>query len=103
MVYVFIFVMCIFIDYFSFFILCYYILFFFFKQKTAYVMRFIDWSSDVCSSDLAIYLSSFSKSPSNGRDAETVWSRSAIWISYVIFCPAEARWRLPTFPGCFSS
>src|SRR3546814_2768195 len=28
-------------------------LFFFFKQKTAYDMRISDWSSDVCSSDLA--------------------------------------------------
>src|SRR3546814_9636210 len=26
--------------------------FFFFKRKTAYEMRIIDWSSDVCSSDL---------------------------------------------------
>src|SRR3546814_9075041 len=26
--------------------------FFFFKQKTSYVMRFSDWSADVCSSDL---------------------------------------------------
>src|SRR3546814_2430125 len=31
---------------------CTYI-FFFFKQKTAYEMRISDWSSDVCSSDLA--------------------------------------------------
>src|SRR3546814_3135471 len=30
-----------------------YFVFFFFKQKTAYVMRISDWSSDVCSSDLA--------------------------------------------------
>src|SRR3546814_4621076 len=29
-------------------------LFFFFKQKTAYEMRISDWSSDVCSSDLAV-------------------------------------------------
>src|SRR3546814_11401618 len=29
------------------------IVFFFFKQKTAYEMRISDWSSDVCSSDLA--------------------------------------------------
>src|SRR3546814_8582143 len=29
------------------------LLFFFCKQKTAYVMRISDWSSDVCSSDLA--------------------------------------------------
>src|SRR3546814_1331343 len=28
------------------------ICFFFFKQKTAYVLRISDWSSDVCSSDL---------------------------------------------------
>src|SRR3546814_10698540 len=32
----------------------YYYVFFFFKQKTAYEMRISDWSSDVCSSDLAI-------------------------------------------------
>src|SRR3546814_6679991 len=32
-----------------FFVFC----FFFFKQKTAYEMRISDWSSDVCSSDLA--------------------------------------------------
>src|SRR3546814_4497662 len=31
-----------------------YIFFFFFKQKTAYEMRISDWSSDVCSSDLAV-------------------------------------------------
>src|SRR3546814_7995951 len=31
------------------------IVFFFFKQKTAYEMRISDWSSDVCSSDLAQY------------------------------------------------
>src|SRR3546814_18635460 len=29
--------------------------FFFFKQKTAYEMRTSDWSSDVCSSDLAAH------------------------------------------------
>src|SRR3546814_8459573 len=29
---------------------------FFFKQKTAYEMRISDWSSDVCSSDLAALL-----------------------------------------------
>src|SRR3546814_4432894 len=31
-------------------------LFCFFKQKTAYEMRISDWSSDVCSSDLAVNL-----------------------------------------------
>src|SRR3546814_17332817 len=29
-------------------------MFFFFKQKTAYELRISDWSSDVCSSDLAV-------------------------------------------------
>src|SRR3546814_4529438 len=36
------------------FILFLFIFFFFFKQKTAYEMRISDWSSDVCSSDLAV-------------------------------------------------
>src|SRR3546814_4084721 len=31
----------------------YRVFFFFFKHKTAYEMRISDWSSDVCSSDLA--------------------------------------------------
>src|SRR3546814_3736765 len=34
-------------------VLCGLIFFFFFKQKTAYELRISDWSSDVCSSDLA--------------------------------------------------
>src|SRR3546814_9126137 len=38
-------------------------IFFFFKEKTAYEVRISDWSSDVCSSDLAC--------------ATTRWSRSA--------------------------
>src|SRR3546814_15999501 len=33
----------------------YVLLFFVFKQKTAYEVRISDWSSDVCSSDLALY------------------------------------------------
>src|SRR3546814_17212301 len=35
-------------------VLCVLCGFFFFKQKTAYEMRISDWSSDVCSSDLAM-------------------------------------------------
>src|SRR3546814_1869706 len=42
----------------------YCLFFFFFKQKTAYEMRISDWSSDVCSSDLA-----FSAVASVGRNA----------------------------------
>src|SRR3546814_2130292 len=32
------------------------VLIFFFKKKTAYEMRISDWSSDVCSSDLQVFL-----------------------------------------------
>src|SRR3546814_17224789 len=35
---------------------CFIYCFFFFKQKTAYEMRISDWSSDVCSSDLFMAL-----------------------------------------------
>src|SRR3546814_5430901 len=34
--------------------MCCLMVFVFFKQKTAYEMRISDWSSDVCSSDLAV-------------------------------------------------
>src|SRR3546814_14530065 len=36
-----------------FFVCVLFFVFFFFKQNTAYEMRISDWSSDVCSSDLA--------------------------------------------------
>src|SRR3546814_3139313 len=36
------------------FCVSYYLFFFFFKPKTAYELRISDWSSDVCSSDLAV-------------------------------------------------
>src|SRR3546814_10729805 len=57
--------------------LCCYIMyiFFFFKQKTAYEMRISDWSSDVCSSDLAAFPTAGSTcptcSPARGRGCET--------------------------------
>src|SRR3546814_10886540 len=35
-------------------IVVFWLCFVFFKQKTAYEMRISDWSSDVCSSDLAL-------------------------------------------------
>ena len=37
---------------------CLVIIFFFFKQKTAYEIYQCDWSSDVCSSDLALIAAS---------------------------------------------
>src|SRR3546814_3417211 len=47
--------------------------FFFFKQKTAYEMRISDWSSDVCSSDLATG-SRNRKLSSPGSDLEGILS-----------------------------
>src|SRR3546814_1092640 len=41
------------------------ICFFFFKQKTAYEMRISDWSSDVCSSDLAVASAGFEVDTAN--------------------------------------
>src|SRR3546814_14894400 len=42
-------------------------MFFFFKQKTAYEMRISDWSSDVCSSDLAAF-----KGLEEGKNTEQI-------------------------------
>src|SRR3546814_13683139 len=48
---------------------CLLLFFFFFKQKTAYEMRISDWSSDVCSSDLAVMrrLADLIAAPPKGR------------------------------------
>src|SRR3546814_3669178 len=55
----------------------YFLFFFFFKQKTAYEMRISDWSSDVCSSDLAALSPSAAVSNVESRVAAalkpTVW------------------------------
>src|SRR3546814_5303512 len=50
--------------------------FFFFKQKTAYEMRISDWSSDVCSSDLANSQFFITLAPARFLDRQyTVWGR----------------------------
>src|SRR3546814_7595472 len=49
---------------------------FFFKQKTAYEMRISDWSSDVCSSDLAV-------ASSPGKDVAAV----ALGVSDAVATP----------------
>src|SRR3546814_2246461 len=49
----------VYVSLFTMFVLCVlFVFFFFFKQKTAYEMRISDWSSDVCSSDIAFLVSS---------------------------------------------
>src|SRR3546814_9767770 len=49
--------------------------FFCFKQKTAYEMRISDWSSDVCSSDLQLFVGAsigFAIGPTDGATVETL-------------------------------
>src|SRR3546814_2402014 len=47
------------------------VIFVFFKQKTAYEMRISDWSSDVCSSDLALrHVHTRDGQPSEARDQQ---------------------------------
>src|SRR3546814_3096430 len=48
------------------------VMFFFFKQKTAYEMRISDWSSDVCSSDLAIGVIDAGGKPEDGIEHHNV-------------------------------
>ena len=40
----------------------FFVFFFFFKQKTAYEIGTGDWSSDVCSSDLLVFISQIDRS-----------------------------------------
>src|SRR3546814_4444646 len=72
--------------------------FFFFKQKTAYEMRISDWSSDVCSSDLAtLAVSLESDSTADlATSATTHFTTSA--LAFADFSPAGtvlAAVRLP--------
>src|SRR3546814_19041589 len=75
---------------------------FFFKQKTAYEMRISDWSSDVCSSDLAYNaalacdsVSAFGGIIALNRplDGATARAISAIFTEVVIAPDADAEAR----------
>src|SRR3546814_3876323 len=58
------------------FILC--VFFFFFKQKTAYEMRISDWSSDVCSSDLALSYLRGVELQAYRREIEAIWNQPTL-------------------------
>src|SRR3546814_9358926 len=84
-------------------------LFFFFKQKTAYEMRISDWSSDVCSSDLIIFVSrtsayrrQVSRSGLRRFSLGGKWLRSA-WLPRTHGCVRHQRCTgrlLTRFYGC---
>src|SRR3546814_2942820 len=56
--------------------------FFFFKQKTAYEMRISDWSSDVCSSDLA-YNAAKEAIRALSRTAANEWGQYGIRVNVI--------------------
>src|SRR3546814_7088287 len=53
--------------------------FFLFKQKTAYEMRISDWSSDVCSSDLAPVVVQSMTNTDTADVASTVKQVADLW------------------------
>src|SRR3546814_6202557 len=61
---------------FLFVLFCSVMFFVFFKQKTAYELRISDWSSDVCSSDLAAFIVHVDHHPH--RIAETAPARQLV-------------------------
>src|SRR3546814_14051932 len=72
-------------------------LFFFFKQKTAYEMRISDWSSDVCSSDLAS-ATGRSRIPADGSEALFFGSSPNSGEGFLLLVRSRASSR-PDGPG----
>src|SRR3546814_7876596 len=72
-------------------------LFFFFKQKTAYEMRISDWSSDVCSSDLALVM--IAAPP--GRNVASLGTNTAA-VSTALTAVTTSSWPVISmaFAGC---
>src|SRR3546814_4074913 len=77
-------------------------LFFFSKQKTAYEMRISDWSSDVCSSDLASPASTWTwhvaheqqpphSASSSSKPASRIFSITVRLVSPSISCSVPSR------------
>src|SRR3546814_11062258 len=69
-------------------------MFFFFKQKTAYEMRISDWSSDVCSSDVA----QIAHRMTAGAVVHEV-ACAALYRSLIARIGLELVWQLATFVG----
>src|SRR3546814_9907032 len=69
--------------------------FFFVKQKTAYELRISDWSSDVCSSDLAslLWVGWFGFNAGSNLEANAVTGVAFI-NTMVATCAAAVSWSL---------
>src|SRR3546814_3885619 len=90
-------------------------LIFFFKQKTAYELRISDWSSDVCSSDLAVRITRRTRSARAESKhwkialcSESAGSSVAPWrtAASITSAPAETSGSLlasTTVPPCSSA
>src|SRR3546814_137333 len=73
---------------------------FFFKQKTAYEMRISDWSSDVCSSDLAAYKPQAQTALASLRRSKEA-DRLQPWVNLKYICQRRAReGRKRRHPSC---
>src|SRR3546814_5754686 len=74
--------------------------FFFFKQKTAYEMRISDWSSDVCSSDLGLFLvtSAVGRAWCGYACPQTVWTDLFQHVDRLIDGDRNAQIRLANGP-----
>src|SRR3546814_2852285 len=70
---------------------------FFFKQKTAYEMRISDWSSDVCSSDLARAISCGARRLSDHPTPGACARPGALESSATVCTPKRPRDRLASY------
>src|SRR3546814_1526791 len=81
------------------FLFCIFCCVIFFKQKTEYEMRIIDWSSDVCSSDLVdplVILAAGTNDPlapdlrRNGLPRRRRWGQPGVQTDHVIVAAATS-------------
>src|SRR3546814_7204255 len=79
--------------------------FFFFKQKTAYEMRISDWSSDVCSSDLAGRAAILSDYAAQARAADPGFAGFSAARGEVLFRGSRSGGdaRTPSCTSCHTS
>src|SRR3546814_1437919 len=73
--------------------------FFFCKQKTSYEMRIRDWSSDVCSSDLADLLALVEARPADHAVGNAEGDEAFLELAGLKACPHQHRDFVQAVPG----